>query len=552
MGQVKKVVGYIRVSDESQAEQDKASLPEQERLIREYCHSKGYDLLEVFSDVGKRWDAERPAFKRMLSLGYEKPRPFDSIIVWRADRIVGSARTVAALEPLLDEYGVDIEGVTGIVDKHTLLTNAQIAKGETEAKRYRGKLGIKTAVSRGHYPGMLPYGRRWDKELKKMVIEESEAHWYREMFAWSIVGDGDEKIAKRLNQFGIPTRRQGQVTKSGRIIGKGWTTSYVRKLLTDPSAYGEGKVQIKGGERFDFPMLPVVDKETFMLAMKARESRRHFGQKPTNRYYLISPRKGKCAECGLGFRVESRSYRVKKKMSDGQTRVYQRKILAPGLVCRGMYMYPHIHQCRHSRHVDFDKVQTVILRKVSEVLSTDDFALVCAMPDGSEVERIAARLKDARVALEQMLREINFVVTEGRTGRIPKPVFDTQIVQLNQVLEYRQNRVNQLESEYQNSQDKIRKYEQVMPTVELLKGFWNTLRNCTVNSNNLNKDDGLKVLPFEKSNIEKLRYILDILVESFTVDHDGNVSVELSIPVINDIESEALSCRQLANIHSPW
>jgi len=63
----RRAVGYIRVSDDSQAEQDKASLPEQERAIREYCHSKGYDLLEIFSDVGKRWNADRPAFKRMLA-----------------------------------------------------------------------------------------------------------------------------------------------------------------------------------------------------------------------------------------------------------------------------------------------------------------------------------------------------------------------------------------------------------------------------------------------------------------------------------------------------
>lgn len=178
----KRAVGYIRVSDESQAEQDKASLPEQERAIKEHCQRQGYHLLKVFSDIGKRWDTDRPEFKRMITWGRESPRPFDVIVVWRADRIVGSASTVAVLEPLLDHGGVDIEGVAETVSKGWLLLNALIAKGETEAKRHRGKLGIKTAVERGHFPGIPPYGRRWDKELKQVVLDETEARWYREMF----------------------------------------------------------------------------------------------------------------------------------------------------------------------------------------------------------------------------------------------------------------------------------------------------------------------------------------------------------------------------------
>jgi DNA invertase Pin-like site-specific DNA recombinase len=92
MGGSRRAVGYIRVSDESQADQDKASLPEQERSIREYCQSKGYDLREIFSDVGRRWDADRPEFKRMIAWGQGSPRPFDVIVVWRADGL--SARPV--------------------------------------------------------------------------------------------------------------------------------------------------------------------------------------------------------------------------------------------------------------------------------------------------------------------------------------------------------------------------------------------------------------------------------------------------------------------------
>ncbi len=79
MDKAKRAVGYIRVSDDSQAEQDKASLPEQERAIRQYCQQKGYELLEIFSDVGRRWNANRARFQHMISRGKETPKPFDVI-----------------------------------------------------------------------------------------------------------------------------------------------------------------------------------------------------------------------------------------------------------------------------------------------------------------------------------------------------------------------------------------------------------------------------------------------------------------------------------------
>jgi hypothetical protein len=398
---------------------------------------------------------------------------------------------------------------------------------------------------------MSPYGRRWDKAKKKMAIEAAEARWYREMFSWSIAGDGDEKIAKRLNCLSVPTRRQGKVTRSGRFTGKGWTTSHVRKLLTDPSVHGEGKIQVKSGDTFTFPMPPVVDQETFKLALRARKARRNFGQQTTNREYIISPRKGKCTECGLGFRLESRSYRVKKIMSDGQAKVYRRKTLAPGLVCRGMYVYPHIHRCRKSRHIDFDRVQTVILRKLGEALGTDDFALLCAMPDTGEVDILANRVRDAKDSLDQTTQEVSFVVTEGRTGSIPKPVYDTQMRQLNQVLEYRQERLKQFETEYQNAKINAKKLEKVLPTMKLLKEFWNIFTDVTVNSNNLEKEEGMVALPVENSGIEHLRAMLDIFVESFSVDGDNNIEVKLNIPIIESISKDALSCRQLTNIPSP-
>lgn len=45
-----KLVGYIRVSSESQA--DNTSLSEQWRRIAAYCEAFGHELVKVFQEVG--------------------------------------------------------------------------------------------------------------------------------------------------------------------------------------------------------------------------------------------------------------------------------------------------------------------------------------------------------------------------------------------------------------------------------------------------------------------------------------------------------------------
>lgn len=355
----------------------------------------------------------------------------------------------------------------------------------------------------------------------------------------------------RLNSFGVPTRRQGKVTKTGQTIGKGWTAGYVRRLLTDSAAYGEGRVQVESGDKFTFALPPIVDRQTFEQAKKARQSRQHFGHRITNRHYLISPRKGRCSECGLGFRLQSRSYQVRRKGGDGELRLYQRKMLSPALICRGMYNYPHIHQCRQSKSIDFDEVQTAILRRVSEALSTDDFALASVLPDTSEVERAASSLKEAKDSLEQTMREINFIVTEGRRGLIPKAVFDLQMPHLNQVLEYKQEQVKQLEISYRDADDRAKKLQQVMPVVNLLKDFWSVFKEATVSSKRIDEGDGLLDLPIDTDNSERLREMVDTFVENFTIDRDNKITVQLSVPILEQIKIDANRCRQLTISPSP-
>jgi len=531
----KKAVGYIRVSKNPQAQGDRASLAEQAEMVKEYSRRKGYELVRIFCDVGERWDAKRSEFREMTAWGRTKPRPYDMIVVPWVDRLVGSTRVLAELEPLFDECGIDIEGVGEPISKQWLLVNTLIAKGEIEAKRHRGKTGVKTAANRGHIIGPPRYGLKHDAITGDIAVDETEAHWVRQMFEWCINGWGREKIAFTLNRLGVPTRKNGK---------RGWSPHMVARVLMGTYTYGEYCYHIDE-EAVHFQVPPIVSKETFGRAAEARQSRENFGHRLDLRPYIIKGRKLRCRECGLGFRILSKSTTFRRKLASGETRVYYRKALQPSIICRGMDLYPHLFHCRSPKHLDFDKVQTLVVRKVAEIMGSEDFALAVACPDVSEVDKKAAKLRDAKDKVKELERQISFVVTEGRIGKIPKRVYDEQIAHLNEMLEHWESEVEQLEKQHRDSADKISKLQQLEPLLSCWRGFWEVFKTAEVKSRPTDDSDGMCDLPMTAKNLAELSQIVDYLVEWVAIDQNNNVSVDLSLPVLDGIKQDAVRSRQM-------
>lgn len=544
------VVGYIRVSDNPQAEPDRASLGDQEQGIRKRCQDKGYFLIRVFSDVGRRWDANRPDFQEMVRFIKENLRAGDMIMVWCADRIVGSASTCAALEPLLDQGGIDIEGVVEEVNKRWLLLNAIIAKGETEAKRERGKVGIHTAVSRGHFVGTAPYGRRLNKEKKQVELDHEEALWYRRMLVdWK--DWGDDKVTHYLNHMGVPQRLSGTKIKNGprkgQILGKGWTRSHVRDLRTNEHAYGKGTFTIRGGDVLEFPLPAVVTKPEFDEAQKARASRRHFGHKTTNRIYPIRHNKFRCAGCGLGFRLFTKGLFVKRTRANGEVRVYRRKALSPLLTCRGMSEYSHTYDCRKPKHLDYEKLQGRVLENLLEVLTPEFCQKMVAEPvDNSALE---LRAKNAIASRDETKRELAWLVTQARKGIIPNDIFEQQAFALKEELAAKDRYAQQVEAELESACNNQTRVEQIAYSATVLR------ENVRVHSSILNYlhlacPQGSPLIEAYRQKLdeaaETVRDTVDDLIDSIIVMADSKLVINYNFPLIDNIRSRQLTIASLA------
>ena len=58
---------YARVSDKSQAEEDKTFISEQIGEMEAYCEGKGLTITARYQEVGRGWTKKRPEFQRMLA-----------------------------------------------------------------------------------------------------------------------------------------------------------------------------------------------------------------------------------------------------------------------------------------------------------------------------------------------------------------------------------------------------------------------------------------------------------------------------------------------------
>jgi site-specific DNA recombinase len=160
-----KLVGYVRVSSETQA--DNTSLVEQERRIRAYCDAFQHELVEIFQEVGSGKSAsDRPQFQAALcTLKSDKA---DGIVALKLDRIARNTRDVLALvedtlQPrqkalVLLDLNVDTSTPTG---RMILTVMAAVAQLERDVIKERTVAGRKAKHDAGGFAyGSPKYGEK--------------------------------------------------------------------------------------------------------------------------------------------------------------------------------------------------------------------------------------------------------------------------------------------------------------------------------------------------------------------------------------------------------
>ena len=207
-----KLVGYIRVSTNSQAEN--TSLPEQREKIEAYCQAFSHELVEIFEEIQSGKDsAGRPIFAQALE---SVKTNADGIVAVKLDRIARNTRDVLALvEDVLKPDNkslvlLDIQVDTSTaIGKMILTVMAAVASLERDTIIDRTQGGRKAKANSGGYAYGSP--RFGCKSIgSELVAHDDELETIGIIRRHRRSGKSYQSIAKYLNEHGIKSKRGGR------------------------------------------------------------------------------------------------------------------------------------------------------------------------------------------------------------------------------------------------------------------------------------------------------------------------------------------------------
>ncbi len=308
---------YNRVSTEKQASQG-VSLRDQKQRGIEFCKKENYEY-EIFQDSGLSGSLkpqERPGLNSLLEKIYLDEIQGIFVVDW--DRLSRDQSEGFALMATLQENNIRVFSTSGEIQfndpNHQLLTSIKILMSSYETKRLQARIkrNLERNIIDGKVSGgaLQPFGYR-KGENKELLVDEDEAEVVKLIFSLCIEGLGTKRIANKLNELEIPTKRM-RVEAGRKMKVRGevklnfkWRDSVIYGILKNTIYKGQ---RLYRGKYYNSPS--IISEDKFDLAQEIIENRNHFKDTNNKYFYLLK---------GLTFclRCDNRYYgRKREDLSD--------------------------------------------------------------------------------------------------------------------------------------------------------------------------------------------------------------------------------------------
>lgn len=230
-----RALGYLRVSTEEQAATGHG-LEAQEKTVRAFAESQGYELIEMLTDPGVSGatrPADRPGFGRAMELA--SAGAFDVLLVAKIDRLSRDIRhAMTTVSDLAEQHEVAFRSVTeSVIDTSNPMGRTFFAIFAGMAENERFVIRDRTAGGRlakagkgGFAGGQAPYGYTRDLEGGLKIVPD-EARTVRRIFLERRRKRTLKAIAEGLNADGIPAPKGGR-----------WAVSTVAYVTDNPKYRG--------------------------------------------------------------------------------------------------------------------------------------------------------------------------------------------------------------------------------------------------------------------------------------------------------------------------
>ena len=255
--------------------QDRVSSRGWQRTVAEdLVADRGVIVAEYF-DVGcsRRvpW-ARRPRGRALLAAVADPGRGFDAVVVGEYERAF-CGRQLMVLVPLLAAHGVSLwlpetDGPVDLADpahRALVLLLGRQSKREVQRARFRVLAAMEAQVrEQGRYlGGRPPYGYRlvdagahpngvqagWGRRLLRLAPDPGCARWVRWMFAQRLAGWSVARIARELNERGVPCPSGVDPGRNRHRVGVRWRVRSVASILANPR-YTGWQVWNRQGRRY--------------------------------------------------------------------------------------------------------------------------------------------------------------------------------------------------------------------------------------------------------------------------------------------------------------
>ena len=505
---------YARVSDKSQAEEDKTSIAEQTSDMEAYCERRGLTIVARYQEVGQGWSKKRSQFQKMLN--DSKLGRFDTIVCWKSDRLSRGMYPAAALMEVVEASHVNLEAVMDSIDMKTFGLMAAIGKIELDNFRERASMGKRGAAKAGRIPvSNVPYGYRVGEDGRPEIMEEA-AEVVRRIYRWCVdEGLGATVIRNRLTAEGAPLGR----------AGKRWWDGQIHRILTNETYkgtwwYGRARyVSTEDGIKvydqdpenwIGVPFPPIIDEETWDRCQEMRTRRKTYSGRNTKIFYLLQ-HLVRCTECGMLMGCMATRKRTVKH--GDKTYKYDLEVPRRYYKCYGVQHFQT--GCREHTMIRAERLEELVWEQVKGVLANPALIVAGIESLGEQEEGgLNEEVAEAEREVEKVQLEEDRAIRLYVSGKITEAQLDHQRKFITERLESARRKLDDYRARESAQAGQRELAERVLEWAERI-------------------GDGLDDLPQEQR-----REVLRLLLEEVTINRENNLNFTLAIPS-EDLESIA-------------
>ncbi|WP_200416187.1 recombinase family protein [Virgibacillus salexigens] len=473
---------YTRVSTTEQA-LDGYSVKAQRDTLRDYARRNHLTIIDEYVDEGKSGKSieGRPEMTRLLKDAAQKK--FDTIIIYKLDRLARKTRDSLEIAETLNEHGVQLISLSESIDTSTphgrmfYTVLSSLAEMERDQIVGRVKMGMTQRAKEGKWNGGQCLG--YDSKDKKLYVNPNEAKIVREIFELADKGYGYKKIAGIINRKGYKTKKDKEFS-IGTLKGILDNPMYIGKVrFNQHENWSEQRRKGKNKEPIivDGQHEPIIDKELWERVQFKRKGRSYKAVQSSKPYFLS--KLIRCPQCGSGMVAAK---------SKGKTKTYRY------YVC-GNFHNKGTTVCS-SNSINADVAEAQVLAEFKRIVTDSNFVKELVKKMNEEREQAIEPLIEQKKYIESRIKQKDVYIT-NITEKLMK---DPDLVSsFSEILKEQQN-------EKITNQKKLEEIEEELANINTkpidLMAFHHFIKNMDEILHNMNGEEKKELLRMIVEQIE--------------------------------------------------